>query len=135
MALEKTAGYKDGSGFAREVVAGLRNAGQSVRKEFPLSFYLYMPNEKAARACEPALLEQGLEVEIDKSAADDGKWLCLCHRTMKPTQKDLAKLGDTFLSLAREHGGEFDGWETNPYKMQGGINDLLGELLKNLQAG
>jgi len=97
MALEKTAGYKNGSDFAKEVIAGLRNGGHSTRKEFPLSFYLYMPNRKAAHACEPVLLKEGLEVEIDKSAADDGKWLCLCHRTMKPTQKDLTKLGDTFL--------------------------------------
>jgi hypothetical protein len=135
MALEKTAGYKSGGDFAKEVIAGLCNAGHSTRKEFPLSFYLYMPNRKAARACEPILLKEGLEVEIDKSAADDGKWLCLCHRTMKPTQKGLTKLGDTFLELANAHGGEFDGWETNPYKMQGGINDLLGELLKKLAAG
>lgn len=135
MALEKTNGYRTGAGFAKEVVTSLLNAGHKPRKDIPLSFYLYLPNKKAARACEPILAEQGLEVEIDKSAADDGKWLCLCHRTMKPAQKELARLGDTFITLAREHGGEFDGWETNPYKMTGGINDLFGELLKRLAAG
>jgi hypothetical protein len=135
MALEKTAGYRNGTDFAKEVIASLRGVGHSARKEIPLSFYLYVPNQKAARACEPILAKEGLEVEVDKSAADDGKWLCLCHRTMKPAQKELARIGETFLGLARAHGGQFDGWETNPYKMQGGIEDMLGELLKKLAAG
>lgn len=135
MALEKTAGYRNGTDFAKEVIAGLRKVGHGTRKEIPLSFYLYLPNKKSAKACEPILTKEGLEVEVDKSAANDGNWLCLCHRTMKPSAKELERIGQRFIELAEKHEGQFDGWETNPFKIQGGYEDLLGELLKKLSAG
>lgn len=134
MALEKTAGYMNGTYFANEVIAGLKNAGIDRAKPVPLSFYLYLPNRKAAGICGPVLVKEGLEVEIDRSAANDGKWLCLCHATIEPTEKDLQRIGQTMINLAQKFGGEFDGWETNPYKMQGGIEGLLGEMLKKLGA-
>jgi hypothetical protein len=134
MALEKTNGYQDGVGFAAEVVAGLQNAGINLAKEIPLSFYLYVPNRKAAGTCEPILVKEGLEVVIEKSAANDGKWLCLCHGTLIPTAQNLERIGQTFVNLARKHGGEFDGWETNPYKIAGGVEGLLEEMMKKLAA-
>jgi hypothetical protein len=129
MALEKTDGYSSGTQFAKEVVASLRKAGLSVAEPVALSFYLYLPTKKAARACQPVLEAEGLEVEIDKSAGGE-QWLCLCHRTFKPAHKSLARIGEVCLDLARKHGGQFDGWETNPYANQEGLAGLLEEMLK-----
>jgi hypothetical protein len=134
MALEKTSGYINGTAFANEVLAGLKNAGINLSKLVPLSFYLYLPNRKAAGICSPVLVKEGLEVEIDRAASNDGKWLCLCHATLKPNHKDLERIGQTMLNLAQKFEGEFDGWETNPFKMQGGFEDMLGEMLKKLSA-
>jgi hypothetical protein len=130
MALEKTSGYGSGTQFAKEVIASLEKAGVSVAEPVALSFYLYFPTKKAARACQPVLEAEGLEVEIGKSAGSDTEWLCLCHRTLKPTQKALARIGDLCLDLARKHAGQFDGWETNPYANQEGLAGLLEEMLK-----
>lgn len=132
MGLEKTAGYMNGTDFANEVIAGLKNAGIDRTKPVALSFHLYLPNRKAAGICGPVLVKEGLEVEIDRSAANDGQWLCLCHATIEPTQKDLQRIGQTMINLAQKFGGEFDGWETNPYKMKGGIEDMLADFLKKL---
>ncbi len=133
MALEKSNGYGSGTQFAKEVVASLRKAGLSVAKPLALSFYLYLPRKKAARACQPALEAEGLEVEIDKSASNE-QWLCLCHRTFKPAQRPLARIGDLCLDLARKHGGQFDGWETNPHADKEGLAGLLEEMLKQFAA-
>jgi hypothetical protein len=132
MALEKTAGYLNGAAFAKEVMGGLRNAGIKESQAVPLSFYLYVPNRKAAGMCAPILVKEGMEVEVDKSATNDGKWLCLCHQTLVPTAKDLERIGQTFVNLAQRFEGEFDGWETNPYKIEGGIGSLLEEMMKKL---
>ena len=132
MALQKTSGYMNGTDFATEVIAGLKNAGVDRAKPVPLSFYLYLPNRKAAGTCAPILVKEGLEVEIDRSASNDGKWLCLCHATIEPKQKDLQRIGQTMINLAQKFAGEFDGWETNPFKMQGGIEDMLGAMLKKI---
>jgi len=130
MSLEKTNGYGSGTQFAKEVLASLRNADVNVAEPLALSFYLYLPTKKAAQACQPVLESEGLEVEIDKSAANDREWLCLCHRTFKPAQRPLARIGDLCLDLAKKHGGQFDGWETNPYANQEGLAGLLEEMLK-----
>jgi hypothetical protein len=132
MGLEKTEGYTTGSHFAKEVLGGLRKAGINLTEATALSFYLYLPTRKAARACEPLLVQEGLTVEIEKSAADDGQWLCLCHRTFVPTQKALKQIGDRMLSLAEMHAGRFDGWETNPYASMEGFMGLLEEMAKVL---
>jgi hypothetical protein len=114
-------------------MASLRKAGVNVAEPVALSFYLYLPTKKAAQACQPPLEAEGLEVEIDKSAANDREWLCLCHRTFKPAQKPLARIGDLCLDLARKQGGQFDGWETNPYANQEGLAGLLEEMLKQFE--
>jgi hypothetical protein len=134
MALEKTAGYQTGNQFANEVLTGLKNAGIDTSKSIPLSFYLYLPNRKAAGACAPILVKEGMEVEVERSASDDGKWLCLCHQTMTPQKKDLERIGQTMLNLAQKFEGQLDGWETNPFKMDGGFDAMLGELLKKISA-
>lgn len=113
MALEKTKGYTSSEHFASEVIASLEKTQWGVSKPVPLVFYLYLPTEEAARSCVEVIRSLGLEVEVNPSAADDGKWLCLCKAKFIPEKKRLTEIGDRLISLAKEKDGEFDGWETD----------------------
>lgn len=123
--LEKTSGYKDGKVLAREMAKTLKGTPYDVSKPIPFSFYLYVPDRQRANKCAKVLKAEGCETEVDKSAADDGKWLCLCHATLTLTDGAVVKLGDCLVALAKEHEGQFDGWEVNPYKNVGALADLM----------
>jgi hypothetical protein len=128
MALEQTDGYQDGKQFAEEVINALEAATYDLSEPVPLSFFLYLPDEPTARRIGDALVAEGFEVDVDESAADDGNWLCWCDRTLVPTHDVLAPIGDRFLGLARDNNGEFDGWETDLYKVPGAMDDLLRQM-------
>jgi hypothetical protein len=123
--LEKTSGYKDGKTLAREMAKSLKGTTYDVSKPIPFSFYLYVPDRKRANKCAKVLQADGCETEVNKSAGNDGKWLCLCHATLTLSDGAGVKLGDRLVALAKEHGGEFDGWEVNPYKNAGALADLM----------
>jgi hypothetical protein len=123
--LEKTSGYKDGKVLAREMAKTLKGTPYDVSKPIRFSFYLYVPDRQRANKCAKALKVNGCESEVDKSGADDGKWLCLCHATLTLSDGAIVKLGDHLVALAKEHGGEFDGWEVNPYENTGALADLM----------
>lgn len=123
--LEKTSGYKDGKALAREMAKALKNTPYKITEPIPFSFYLYVPNRQSANQCAKVLKEEGCETEVDKSAAGDGKWLCLSHATLTLSDGAAVKLGDRLVELAGEHGGEFDGWEVNPYKNAEALADLM----------
>ncbi len=126
--LEKTAGYKDGKALMREMAKSLKGNPYDTSQPIPFSFYLYVPDRKKAAKCGKVLKDDGCETEVDKSAANDGKWLCLCHATLTLSDGTVSKLGDRLVQLAKEHGGEFDGWEVNPYKNPGALADLMALL-------
>lgn len=123
--LEKTSGYKDGKALAREMAKSLKGTPYDVSQPIPFSFYLYVPDRQRANKCAKVLKANGCETEVDKSASDDGKWLCLCHATLTLSDGAAVKLGDHLVALAEEHGGEFDGWEVNPYENAGALADLM----------
>lgn len=123
--LEKTDGYKNGKALEREMIQSLKGTPYDAAKPVPFSFYLYVPDRKSANACAKVLKAEGCETEVRTSAADDGKWLCLAHATLTLAEGGATKLGDRMVALAKEHAGEFDGWEVNPYKNPGAMIDLM----------
>jgi regulator of ribonuclease activity B len=128
MGLETTNGYKNGKDLARQMAQVLKKSACDLSEPIPLSFYLYLPDRRSANACAKVLKADGHEVEVEKSASDDSRWLCLCHVTIKFSEKAITPLGDRLLGLAKEHKGEFDGWETNPYKSAQAFMDLMNLL-------
>lgn len=123
--LQKTNGYKNGKGLEREMLKSLKGTPYDPSKPIAFSFYLYVPDQKTANHCAQVLTADGCETEVDESAAGDGKWLCLAHATLTLSEGPVAKLGDRLVALAKEHGGDFDGWEVNPYKNPGALTDLM----------
>ncbi len=132
MPLKQHDGYKNGQAFAEDVMNALQATSIDLTKPVPLSFFLYLPDEPMARRIGEILVSEGFEVEVDESASEDGQWLCWCDLSLIPTIELLSPIGDRFLSLAKDNNGEFDGWETNPYKVQGGLLDMMKQMADKL---
>ena len=128
MPLEECDGFRSGKHFAGEVMKALEGSSLDCSEEIPLSFFLYLPSESSAREAGAIIAREGFEVEVDESADEDGRWLCWCDLSMVPNYEKLEQYGDMFLGLAETYNGEFDGWETNPYKIPGGVLDMLKQV-------
>ena len=133
MPLEQHDGYNNGQEFAEDVMKVLQGTPLDLSKPVPLSFFLYLPDEATARRIGEELVAEGYEVDVDESAEEDGRWLCWSDLALVPTTEALEPIGARFLNLAKDNNGEFDGWETNPYKIEGGITDMLSQMAENLK--
>lgn len=72
------------------------------------AFYLYFPEEAAARAAAERMRTDGYTVEV-RLGADDQNWLTLGRKELDDEALDTAE--EELFALADELGGEFDGYE------------------------
>jgi hypothetical protein len=93
--------------FDAKVFTEMKKAGHDFSKPTKVDFYLYFPEEGAARGVLQVLSTDGYTGDIKQV---DGKWQC--H-----LQKDLILTADTmdmerfkFRDLTVNAGGEYDGW-------------------------
>jgi hypothetical protein len=93
----------------------LREAGSDLSKPHPLEFYLYFPAEEAAHRAAERIADDGFSVEV-KKAAQGSAWMCYVTKRMAPKRAEITAIGKRFRSLAREFGGEYDGWATEVVK-------------------
>jgi hypothetical protein len=99
----------------QQVLDQLREAGSDLSKPHPLEFYLYFPTEESAHRAAERIADDGFSVEV-KRAAQRSDWMCYVTKRMAPKRTEIAAIGSRFRSLAREFGGEYDGWETEVVK-------------------
>jgi hypothetical protein len=109
---EQTANEAD---VDQQVLDQLREAGSDLSKPHPLEFYLYFPTEESAHQAAERIVDDGFSVEV-KRAAQRADWLCYVTKRMAPKRTEIAAIGQRFRALAREFGGEYDGWETEVVK-------------------
>ncbi|NJK92375.1 MAG: tetratricopeptide repeat protein [Blastochloris sp.] len=111
--VEKKAPYESGEAFAQEVLNLLAQNKISCSKPVSFNFFLYLPNQDLAESCAIQIRSNlGLEVDVDKSAAEDGNMLCWVEGTFIPDPSRLTDIGNLLIQLAQENGGLFDGWDT-----------------------
>lgn len=96
----------------QQVLEQLRAAGSDLSKPHEMEFYLYFPTEEAAQQAGMKLEVDGFDGEV-RRAPNRADWLCLVYKQMVPERAKLAALRKRFNALARELGGEYDGWETS----------------------
>ncbi|NMO16274.1 ribonuclease E inhibitor RraB [Pyxidicoccus fallax] len=75
--------------------------------------YLYFPSRDVGTAVAQQLQARGFTVE-SRLGADGVNWLVLAshHLPLEPRIVEAAR--SSLEQLAREHGGEYDGWEAAP---------------------
>lgn len=72
--------------------------------------YLYFPLEQTAREVANTLGKGGFVVE-DRLGADGTNWLVLAKNQMMPTEVKVAEMRAFLEQIAKENGGEYDGWD------------------------
>jgi len=92
------------------VLEQLKKAGSNLSKPHKIDFYLYFPDENAARRAAKEIKDAGFGTEV-RPAATGSDWLCLATKTMVPELSSLKKIRSDFTSLANAEKGEYDGWE------------------------
>jgi hypothetical protein len=73
--------------------------------------YLYFPRRDAAGATAAELRARGFATE-ERLGADGVNWLVLARHQIVPSEETIAGVRPVMEDLARRHGGEYDGWET-----------------------
>jgi len=88
----------------------LANAGGDLAKSTETIHYLYLPDESQARAAEMELLPAGYHVKV-RPAAQGTEWLALATIDVVPTEDNIARIRNSFETIAERFGGTYDGWE------------------------
>ncbi|MFL5359040.1 ribonuclease E inhibitor RraB [Archangium sp.] len=83
---------------------------ESTDKPRHVRHYLYFATAKVGKTVAAQLATQGYEITSRKSA--DGKnWLVLAEHHVSPEGKELDSARESLERLAREHSGQYDGYE------------------------
>ena len=90
-----------------EVFAQMKAAGHDFSKETEVDFYLYFPEEGAARGALQVLSADGYDGTIEHR---DGQWLCHLKKKMVLTADTIDMERFKFRDLTVNAGGEYDGW-------------------------
>ncbi len=109
----KIADVKGGIGSLegdRQVLAQMRKAGADLSKVTEVNFYLYFKERPAADSA-AADAGAGPLVATVRHGADASAWLCLVSGQMVPDEAAIHSTAVRLLALARQHGGDYDGWE------------------------
>ena len=94
----------------RQVLAQMREAGGDLSKPTEVNFYLYFKDRPAADSA-AAHAGAGPLVATVRRGADASSWLCLVSGQMVPDEAAIHSTAVRLLALARQYGGEYDGWE------------------------
>ena len=72
--------------------------------------YLYFPRREDADTSARELRASGFGTE-QRLGADGANWLVLARHEVVPSEDTIAAARQRMECLARDHGGEYDGWE------------------------
>lgn len=94
----------------QQVLAELRKAGGDLAKPTEVNYYLYFHDKRAADTA-AAHAGAGPLVATVRRAVDTSAWLCFVSGTMIPSEAAIHAHTVRLVEIARQYGGEYDGWE------------------------
>lgn len=103
----------DAATLGDEIMAELTRQLSNVMTAHDFSFYFYFPNDVSAERTAAELLARGFEVRVEPAPTGEGSVLCLASKVLVPNGEQLNEYGRLFDSLAKQYGGEFDGWDSS----------------------
>ena len=103
------------SGTDADVLAALKKAGSRLDLPHPLRHYLYVPSQADADAAAGVLRGEGFGATVER-AAMGADWLVLITHQIVPSPENVARTRARFEQLAKQHKGEYDGWEAGIVK-------------------
>ena len=94
-----------------DVIEQLRRAGSDLTKPHDIEFFIYFPQEAAAKSVASQLSQSGYRTDV-RPGAGTTHYLLLATKAMLPTEVELTRIRREFAALAASNGGEYDGWGT-----------------------
>lgn len=94
----------------RQVLAQMRKAGADLSKPTEVNFYLYFKERRAADNAAAHAAADPLIATV-RPGRDTSSWLCLVSGQMVPDEAAIHAMAVRLLDLAKQYGGEYDGWE------------------------
>jgi hypothetical protein len=94
-----------------KVIERLRKAGYVPFNEYPVDFFLALPDEAACQSVRARLETEGFRVDV-KPVENDPELHFSLHATksMRLIVPDMQQLSRHMTQLATEHRGRYDGW-------------------------
>jgi hypothetical protein len=92
-----------------EVIAQLRAAGANLADARPVDFFLYFPTQSVAQDAGARVDGPARQVTVEPAASGPA-WLVHVVETMVVDVDAMRTRRHEFDGLARELGGEYDGW-------------------------
>jgi hypothetical protein len=94
-----------------KMVAQLRAKGYVPFNDYPVDFFIALPDERACTAVRTKLEAQGFEVDVRPVAdAPELRFSLHAKKTMRIITPMIQEAGRELSSIATEHGGQYDGW-------------------------
>ena len=91
-----------------QVFTALKQSGHDFSKPTEVNFYLYFPEEGAARGVVQVLSGDGYKGEVSQS---NGEWLAHLKKTMVLDADAIDMERFKMRDLTVNSGGHYDGWE------------------------
>jgi Regulator of ribonuclease activity B len=89
----------------------LRSQGYAPFKDYPVDFFLALPNEAACTAVRARLEPDGFSIDVRPIEDEVSLPLSLhASKTMRLILVDVVELSKRFSALAAEFQGRYDGW-------------------------
>ena len=94
-----------------KMVSQLRAKGYVPFNDYPIDFFLALPNEAACTAVRSKLEAEGFEVDV-RPVDNDAELHFSLHakKMMRVIAQIIQETGRHLSSVATEHGGQYDGW-------------------------
>ena len=110
LAAALTTGCSPGTADDQAVIEQLGEAGADLSQPREVRFYLYLPNEPAARAV-GVIVQGGQRAVAVEPAATGDEWLVLVTEMLVVDLDAIGQRGEEFTRAVDAYGGEYDGWE------------------------
>ena|SRR5215469_3980389 len=94
-----------------KMVAQLRAKGYVPFNDYPVDFFLALPDEAACAAVRTKLEDEGFAVDV-RPVENAAELLFSLHarKMMRVIASMIQETGRHLTSIATEHGGQYDGW-------------------------
>ena len=94
-----------------KLIAGLRQRGYAPFNEYPVDFFLALPDEAAVQGARVKLEADGFGVDVKPMENDPELHFSLhATKTMRLIVPDMQDIGRRMTALATEYRGRYDGW-------------------------
>ena len=94
-----------------KMVAQLRAKGYVPFNDYPVDFFIALPDEAACAAVSTKLESEGFEVDVRPvENAPELRFSLHAKKLMRVIAPMIQETGRHLSSIATEHGGQYDGW-------------------------